>query len=115
MRLALLAVLVAIVVVYAADAAGPWPVGVALASRAVLGGVGAPALQNHIEGLSPTRRGALLALGMSALNLGVAASSGIAGHAYALCAPWVAGLGVLLLSAAVFALRPAARREKCAA
>jgi predicted MFS family arabinose efflux permease len=115
MRLALLAVLAAIVVVYAADAAGPWLVGIALASWAVLGGVGAPALQNHIASLSPARRGALLALGMSALNLGVAASSGLAGHAYAQGAPWVAGLGVLLLSAAVFALRPAATREKCVA
>ena len=107
MRLALVCVLAAIVVTYALDGIALWGVLIALAVWAVLGGLGAPALQSHIAGLSMARRGALMALGMSGMNLGVAASSGLAAFAYAHDARWVAAQGVVLLSLSIVALRPA--------
>lgn len=106
MRLALACVLSAILVTFALDDIALWGVLIALAVWAVLGGLGAPALQSYIAGLSAARRGTLMALGMGGMNLGVAASSGLAAFAYAHDALWVAVQGTVLLSMAVVALRP---------
>ena len=76
----------------------------ALGLWALLGGIGAPGLQTHIGGLSATRRGVLMALGSSALNLGVAFTAALAGEAYLRSSLFVAGLGVALLAIAVAAL-----------
>ncbi|WP_443147317.1 MFS transporter [Photobacterium sp. MCCC 1A19761] len=77
-----------------------------LAFWSLAGGVGSPALQNHIAQLSETDRGALMAMGMSMMHLGVALWSGSAGLVYSLGAPWVAGLAAILFGVAIFALRP---------
>ncbi|HET8728856.1 MAG TPA: MFS transporter [Alphaproteobacteria bacterium] len=114
MRIALVAVLAAIVVTYAMDGIGLALAGLALLAWAVLGGLGAPALQSHIAGLSPARRGTLMALAGSALNLGVAASSALAAFVYGHAAHWVAMLGVVLLGGAILALRPANGRAAAA-
>lgn len=107
MRLALIGVLGAVLSVFALPAPGFVVVSLALLAWAVLGGAGAPALQSHLASLSPRRRGTLIALGTSALNLGVAASSGCAGVLYTQGSLWVAGLGMALLGTAILALRPA--------
>ncbi|UTV30899.1 MFS transporter [Photobacterium atrarenae] len=77
-----------------------------LALWSLAGGVGSPALQNHIAQLSETDRGALMAMGMSMMHLGVALWSGSAGLAYSLGAPWVAGLAAVVFGVAILALRP---------
>ncbi|HEU6441058.1 MAG TPA: hypothetical protein VFF38_01750 [Microvirga sp.] len=60
MRLALVCVLAAILVTFALDDIALWGVLIALAVWAVLGGLGAPALQSHIAGLSAARRSTLI-------------------------------------------------------
>jgi predicted MFS family arabinose efflux permease len=106
MRLALVGVLAAILSIFALPAPGLGMVSLSLLAWAVLGGAGAPALQSHLAGLSPARRGVLVALGSSALNLGVSVSSGFAGAFYALGSAWVAGLATVLLGTAILALHP---------
>lgn len=106
MRIALAFVLAAIVVTFAFDALGPVPIGLALVVWAVLGGMGAPGLQTHIAQLSPTRRGALMALAGSSMNLGLAGASALAATVYPAGAEWVAVVGAGLLAAAIVALRP---------
>lgn len=80
-----------------------------LVAWSLAGGVGSPALQNHISQLSERHRGALMALGMSMMHLGVAVWSGTAGFAYTQGAGWVAALSVVLFSVAIIALKPAER------
>lgn len=104
MRLCLGIILLCIAVVFALPNPALLAVSVALGLWALLGGIGAPGLQAYIAGLSTTRRGVLLALGASALNLGVAFSAALAGEAYLRSNLWVAALGVVLLAIAVFAL-----------
>lgn len=106
MRLALICVLAAILLVFTLPGAGPAAVGLGLLMWAVLGGAGAPALQSHLANLSPSRRGTLMALGASALNLGVAVSAGLAGSLYTTGPLWVAGQAVVLLGLAILGLRP---------
>jgi predicted MFS family arabinose efflux permease len=106
MRLALICVLGAILIAFALPGAGLALVCLGLLVWAVLGGAGAPALQSHLANLSPGRRGTLMALGASALNLGVAASSALAGSLYTMGPLWVAGLGTILLGLAILGLRP---------
>ncbi|MHC1551299.1 MFS transporter [Phyllobacterium sp. K27] len=106
MRLALVSVLAAIVVTYAFDALGPVLIVLALAVWAVLGGMGAPGLQTHIAQLSPSRRGLLMALAGSSMNLGVAGASALAATVYPAGAAWVAAAGVGLIAIAIVALRP---------
>lgn len=104
MRLCLGIVLLCIAVVFALPNPALLAVSVALGLWALLGGIGAPGLQAHIAGLSTTRRGVLMALGASALNLGVAFSAALAGEAYLHSNLWVAALGVVLLGIAVLVL-----------
>jgi predicted MFS family arabinose efflux permease len=106
MRVALLFVMAAIAVTYVFDALGPIPILLALAIWAVLGGIGAPGLQTHIAQLSPSRRGALMALAGSAMNLGVAGASAIVAGVYPAGPAWVAAVGAGLIAIAIVALRP---------
>ena len=106
MRLALFCVLAAILLVFALPGASLALVSLGLLVWAVMGGAGAPALQSHLADLSPARRGTLMALGASALNLGVAVSSALAGVFYTTSPLWVAGLGTALLAIAILGLRP---------
>lgn len=105
MRLCIALVILCMAVVFALPDPSLPMVGVALGLWALLGGIGAPGLQAHIAGLSATRRGVLMALGSSALNLGVAFAAALAGEAYLRGSLIVAGLGVALLAVAVAALR----------
>ncbi|MFD1797428.1 MFS transporter [Paracoccus aurantiacus] len=75
-----------------------------MAVWAFLGGLGAPGLQAYLAGLSEKHRGALMALGSSAMNLGVALWSGVAALLFARSAGFVAALAVLLIGAALIAL-----------
>jgi predicted MFS family arabinose efflux permease len=106
MRIALVFVLAAIVVTYVFDALGPVLIGLALVVWAVLGGMGAPGLQTHIAQLSPSRRGALMALAGSSMNIGVAGASALAATVNPAGAEWVAVVGVGLIAVAIVALRP---------
>ncbi|MBX9450400.1 MAG: MFS transporter [Mesorhizobium sp.] len=104
MRLAIGAVVLCVVAVFALPNPSLPSIGLALAVWALLGGIGAPALQAHIARLSAARRGTLMALGSSALNLGVALAATLAGEAYLHGSGWVALLGAVLLTIAVVAL-----------
>lgn len=86
-----------------------WAITLLLVAWSLAGGVGSPALQNHISQLSECHRGALMALGMSMMHLGVAVWSGTAGFAYTQGAGWVAALSAVLFSVAIIALKPAER------
>lgn len=107
MRIALVFVLAAIAVTYVFDNLAPVLVLLALAIWAVLGGIGAPGLQTHIAQLSPTRRGALMALAGSSMNLGVAGATALASSVYPAGAVWVALVALVLIAIAMIALRPA--------
>lgn len=109
MRLGLCGVLAAIVALFALPL-GLVPALCALAAWAVLGGIGAPALQTHLAGLSEGRRGTLMALGASALNLGVALWSAMAAAGFARSPLLVALQALITIDLAVLALSPAARR-----
>lgn len=111
MRIALVFVLAAICVTFVFDNLGPGPVLAALAVWAVLGGMGAPGLQTHIAALSPSRRGALMALAGSGINLGVAGATALASSVYPAGAAWVAAVALVLLVVAIIALRPAQMTE----
>ena len=111
MRIALVFVLAAICVTFVFDNLGPGPVLAALAVWAVLGGMGAPGVQTHIAALSPSRRGALMALAGSGMNLGVAGATSLASSVYPAGAAWVAGVALVLLVAAIIAVRPAQMTE----
>lgn len=106
MRIALVFVLAAIAVTYVFDGLAAALVLLALAIWAVLGGIGAPGLQTHIAQLSPTRRGALMALAGSSMNLGVAGATALASSVYPAGAAWVAGVALVLIAIAIVALRP---------
>ena len=112
MRIALIFVLLAIVATYASNTLGPVPILLALAIWAVLGGIGAPGLQTHIAQLSPSRRGALMALAGSSMNLGVADASALAAGVYPAGPAWVAAVGAGLIAVAIIALRPVPARLK---
>lgn len=105
MRLALACILVAICLVWGLDTLPSWVAALAVATWAVTGGAGAPALQTHLFGLSPHRRGTLMALGSSALNLGVAVSSALAGSLEPRGSSWLVVLAAALLLPAMLALR----------
>lgn len=105
MRIALVFVLAAIVVTYAFDGIAPVLAMSALAIWAVFGGIGAPGLQTHIAQLSPSRRGTLMALAGSSMNLGVAGATALAASVYPAGPAWVAGVALLLIATAVVALR----------
>lgn len=106
MRIALVFVLAAIAVTYVFDSVPPALVLFALAIWAVLGGMGAPGLQTHIAQLSPSRRGALMALAGSSMNLGVAGATALASGVYPAGASWVAVVALVLIAIAILALRP---------
>ena len=106
MRIALVFVLAAIAAIYIFDNLAPVLVLLALAIWAVLGGMGAPGLQTHIAQLSPSRRGALMALAGSSMNLGVAGATALASSVYPAGAAWVAGVALVLIAIAILALRP---------
>lgn len=106
MRIALVFVLAAIAVTYVFDNLAPALVLLALAIWAVLGGMGAPGLQTHIAQLSPTRRGALMALAGSSMNLGVAGATSLASRVYPAGTAWVAVVALVLIVVAILALRP---------
>lgn len=80
------------------------PAALALAIWALLGGIGAPGLQTYLAGLSADHRGVLMALGASAMNLGVAVWSATAALLYAASTAHVALLAAILIGAAVLAL-----------
>ncbi|MFV0335074.1 MAG: MFS transporter [Tropicimonas sp.] len=73
---------------------------------AVSGGMGAPGLQTHIAQLSPARRGALMALAGSCMNLGIAGASALAASVFPAGAAWVAVVALVLITIAGVALRP---------
>ncbi|TDK48795.1 MFS transporter [Antarcticimicrobium luteum] len=109
MRLCLCGVLAAIVALFAL------PLGLPaacffMAAWALVGGIGAPALQTYLAGLSDHRRGTLMALGSSALNLGVALWSALAAVGFAHSPLLVAVQALLSIGIAILALRPAPRR-----
>lgn len=106
MRVALVFVLVAIAVTYGFDGLSPALLLPARAIWAVLGGTGVPGLQTHIAQLSSSRRGALMALAGSSMNLGVAGATGLASSVYPAGAAWVAVVALALIATAIFALRP---------
>lgn len=106
MRIALVFVLAAIVVTYVFDTLGPLPILAAFAVWAVAGGTGAPGLQTHIAQLSPARRGALMALAGSSMNLGIAGASALAASVFSAGAAWVAVVALVLITIACVALRP---------
>lgn len=85
----------------------PLPVALACLAMAVwalLGGIGAPGLQTYLAGLNPQRRGVLMALGASAMNLGVAIWSGVAAVLFAQSALHLALLAVVVIGVALIAL-----------
>lgn len=106
MRIALVFVLAAIVITYVFDTLGPLPILAAFAVWAVSGGMGAPGLQTHIAQLSPSRRGALMALAGSSMNLGIAGASALAASVFPAGAAWVAVVALVLITIAGVALRP---------
>lgn len=106
MRIALVFVLGAIVVTYVFDSLAPALVLLALAVWAVLGGIGAPGLQTHIAQLSPSRRGTLMALAGSGMNLGVAGATALTANVYPAGAAWVAVVAFGLVTVAIISLRP---------
>ena len=114
MQLCLCGVLAAIVALFALPLGplGPLAACLALVFWAVLGGLGAPALQTHIATLSDSRRGTLMALGASALNLGVALWSTLAGIGFALSPALVAGQAAVTIGIAIVALTPRRRRQQ---
>jgi len=111
MQLCLCGVLAAIVALFALPL-GPLAACLALVFWAVLGGLGAPALQNHVATLSDSRRGTLMALGASTLNLGVALWSTLAGIGFALSPALVAGQAAVTIGIAIVALAPHRRRQQ---
>lgn len=104
MRLSMGIVMLCIATVFALPDPVLLVVALALAFWALFGGIGAPGLEAHIAGLSVARRGVLLALSTSAVNLGVAFSAALAGEAYLHGSVWVAGLGAALIALALVAL-----------
>ncbi|HBW8079996.1 MULTISPECIES: MFS transporter [Klebsiella] len=106
MRIALVICLVMNVMVFSVASALPWSLLIALPLWALAGGVGSPALQYHIARLAPARRGALIALGMSLMHIGIALSASLAGIGYANGSLWVAALGTVLYGVALMVLRP---------
>jgi Arabinose efflux permease len=106
MRIALIFMLAAIAATYVFDSLPPVPILFALTIWAVLGGMGAPGLQTHIAQLSQSRRGALMALGGSSINLGVAGATALASSVYPVGAAWVAAAAAALIGVAIVALRP---------
>lgn len=85
----------------------PLPVALACLAMAVwalLGGIGAPGLQTYLAGLNPARRGVLMALGASAMNLGVAVWSGVAAVLFAQSSQHLALLAVVIIGVALIAL-----------
>ncbi|MCH6202872.1 MFS transporter [Brucella ciceri] len=107
MRIALIVCLAMNVVVYAIADSSPWLLFIALPLWALAGGIGSPALMNYLAGLAHKRRGAVTALGMSIMHVGVAISSGAAGLAYASSSIWTAVFGMIVFGIAMIALRPA--------
>ena len=73
---------------------------------ALAGGIGSPALQGHIAGLSSAHRGMLMSLAMTMMHLGVALWSGVAGFAYSAGPVALAALAILLFGSAIVVLRP---------
>lgn len=105
MGVCLLGVMVAIVALFSL------PLGVELACLAMglwafLGGLGAPGLQMYLAGLSDSRRGLLMALGASAMNLGVALWSTVAAALFGTTSAAVALLAVAIIGIACASLLP---------
>lgn len=115
MRVAMIFILAAIIVTYVFDTLEPGFMLAALAIWAILGGIGAPGLQTHIAQLAPPRRGTLMALAGSGMNLGVAGATALAAAVYPLDAHWVAASGAALILVAIMALRPACIEQSEAA
>jgi len=113
MRVALGVCLVLCLLVFARLSTPLWLVLTALMLWALVGGLGSPALQSHIAQLSPARRGALIALGMSMMHVGVAVSSAVSGLAYAVSPQWIAVVGLVLFGLAILALRPISQTCVC--
>lgn len=107
MRIALGLILLAIVLVFSGDGLTPIVLIMLLAIWAYFGGMGAPALQSYIGQLNPARRGTLMALAGSSMNLGIAASSALAASLYSRGAAWIAITSTILIGLSILALRPA--------
>lgn len=76
----------------------------ALGVWALLGGTGAPGLQSYLAGLSESRRGVLMALGASAMNLGVAAWSAVAAFGFEYAPVAVAVQAILIIGTGILVL-----------
>lgn len=105
MRLCLFDVLAMITALFALPL-GLLPAIGAMAIWAFLGGLGAPGLQAHLAGLSPQRRGMLMALGSSAMNLGVAIWSSLAAAGFSVFPQLVALQALLTIGVAILVLKP---------
>lgn len=105
MRLCLIGVLAAIMALFATPL-GMMAACLMLGVWALLGGIGAPALQAHLASLSDARRGTLMALGASAMNLGVATWSATASTLFPHNAVLVALLAVAIIGTAICLLGP---------
>lgn len=84
----------------------------AMAIWAMLGGIGAPALQTYLANLSEARRGVLMALGASAMNLGVAIWSAVAAALFVTSSSLVALLGFTLIGMAYLFLASRKRESQ---
>ncbi|ENM5793631.1 MFS transporter [Vibrio mimicus] len=73
---------------------------------ALAGGIGSPALQGYLSGLSSQHRGRLLSWAMTMMHIGVAVWSATAGLAYSVGSWAMALLAIFLFGSAIFTLRP---------
>ncbi|WBU61626.1 MFS transporter [Paracoccus albus] len=113
MLFCLLGVMVAIVALFSLTLSAVLAC-LAMAIWAVLGGIGAPALQTYLASLSEARRGVLMALGASAMNLGVAIWSAVAAAFFATASSLVALLGFVLIGIACLFLASHKREDRVA-
>ncbi|MFM5136336.1 MFS transporter [Aeromonas rivipollensis] len=105
MRLALVVCVPASVGFYLSPASLPALLLLPLGLWALAGGIGSPALQGHIAGLSSAHRGMLMSLSMTMMHLGVALWSAVAGFAYSAGPVALALLAMALFGGAIAALR----------
>ncbi|WP_116133541.1 MFS transporter [Tropicimonas sp. IMCC34043] len=103
MQICLVGVLAAIVLLFS------FPLGtmgacLTMALWAFLGGLGAPGLQTYLADLSASRRGVLMALAASAMNLGVALWSAVAASLFVAGSHFVGLLALVIIGIACVSL-----------
>lgn len=109
MRLALVVCLVSSVGFYLSPAPQLILLMLLLLFWALAGGIGSPALQSYLSGLSSQHRGRLLSWAMTMMHIGVALWSATAGLAYSVGSWAMALIAILLFGSAIMVLRPVQR------